>query len=171
MFLTPFFIGREYAENIRRQIVSYLYSEKIGKEVDSVPKILNNEKDIEKREIGDNLRLYREAAGLSQSRLADALDVGRNVVHRYETGENAMSLPTAAKIASILHISVDDLIPAKYRKKDEPEVKKAENIENTDPRINVLIEQLRDLPPENADTFFNLADIVILGLNIKLKTA
>lgn len=136
-----------------------------------MPKLKDSEKDKEKREIGDNLRMKRESAGMSQSQLADKLGVERNVVHRYEAGENAMSLPTAAKIASILHISVDELVPAEYRWVEEPENQSSEKIESIDPRMDVLLERINTLSPEKLDMFYMMADVAIKGLSSDCKTA
>ncbi len=135
-----------------------------------MPKISDTEKDREKREIGDNLRRCREIAGISQHQLADELDVERNVVHRYETGQNDMSLLRAAQISSILHILVDELIPEKYRLKEENAEQSKVN-ESIDLRSEMLLDRIKELSPEEIDELYKIIDIAVDGLKARHKTA
>lgn len=52
----------------------------------------------------------RIAANMSQKELAQASNVSRVAITRYETGERVPSIEIAAKIAKALNCKVDDLI-------------------------------------------------------------
>lgn len=62
----------------------------------------------------ERIKTARKRAGLSQAELAKALGVGQNTISNYEnaTGEKGSTpkLDTAAKIADILHVSLDWLV-------------------------------------------------------------
>lgn len=59
---------------------------------------------------GKNMRLAREAKGMSQQQVGEALGVTFQQVQKYENGSNRISLPTAHKICAILGISINELI-------------------------------------------------------------
>ena len=63
-------------------------------------------------------KLYelRRAAGLSQEELAERLNVSRQAVSRWETGETIPSTDTLKEIARVFQVSVDRLLgyPAGY---------------------------------------------------------
>lgn len=63
-------------------------------------------------EIGQRVRRYRKACGLSQKALALAGRVGISVTHmsHIETGNTKLSLPVLTKIAEELSVSVDTLL-------------------------------------------------------------
>ena len=52
----------------------------------------------------------RIAAGLTQAQLADLLGTTRQQVTRWETGARVPRLDMAARLADILHVTVDKLI-------------------------------------------------------------
>jgi len=61
--------------------------------------------------ITKNLRMMREAKGLSQEKLARLADVANNTIIKIEAGKNQNpTLDTLKKIARALDVSVDDLI-------------------------------------------------------------
>lgn len=58
-----------------------------------------------------NLRAIREAAGMSQTELAEKSGVGRVTINRMENGElNETTSGTLIKLAKTLRVSVDSLI-------------------------------------------------------------
>lgn len=61
-------------------------------------------------EVGKRLLSMRTAAGLTQEKLAEMIDIESNSVHRYETAQRKMNLFTAAKIAQVFSVSIDNLI-------------------------------------------------------------
>ncbi|MCY3790923.1 MAG: helix-turn-helix transcriptional regulator [Gemmatimonadetes bacterium] len=58
------------------------------------------------------LRVWREYRGLSQSALACASGVNRVQIVEIETGRNSGSVYTLRKLADVLEVAVDDIIPA-----------------------------------------------------------
>lgn len=60
--------------------------------------------------IGRNICKYREQAGLTQAKLAEAVGVGNAFISRAERGEKLMKLITLHKIASVLKVSFDSLV-------------------------------------------------------------
>lgn len=57
----------------------------------------------------NKLRLLRAERGLSQSDLADALEVSRQTVNAIETGRYDPSLPLAFKIAAAFERRIEDI--------------------------------------------------------------
>lgn len=62
------------------------------------------------RDIGKNIRYYREKKGYSQEQLAQLLFVTRQTVSNYETGRSRPDVETLVKLAGLLNIEVTDLI-------------------------------------------------------------
>ena len=60
--------------------------------------------------IGDRVRRYREAAGLTQVALARAADIGRATLVRLENGEQAPRFKTLKAVADALGIDGPDLL-------------------------------------------------------------
>jgi transcriptional regulator with XRE-family HTH domain len=58
---------------------------------------------------GNNLRRLRTEKGLTQEQLANDADIPINQVGRIERGEINTTIGTAALIASVLKIKLDDL--------------------------------------------------------------
>ena len=61
------------------------------------------------KNIGRNIRVFRELRGLSQYDLADAIGKQRSAIGNYERGEREPDLETIDRIAAALHISYLDL--------------------------------------------------------------
>lgn len=59
---------------------------------------------------GRKLRELRESAGLSQTRLASLMDVSRNAVSQWESGETQPSSRRLAKLAKVLRVPIDDIM-------------------------------------------------------------
>jgi transcriptional regulator with XRE-family HTH domain len=62
------------------------------------------------REVGQRIRRCRLAAGVSQTKLADALGVTFQQIQKYEKGNNRLSAGRLTKIATVLGVSVRKLI-------------------------------------------------------------
>lgn len=62
------------------------------------------------KNIGDNIRLRREAKGMTQLELANRCGVTDAMVCYYERGFRMPSLPTAAALADALGCTVDELL-------------------------------------------------------------
>ena len=62
-------------------------------------------KETKMSEFGENLRKAREAKGITQQTLAEALFVTRQTVSRWENGSRYPDLLTARKISEVLATS------------------------------------------------------------------
>lgn len=58
----------------------------------------------------ENLVSLRKRAGLSQEDLANAIDVSRQTISKYETGAAEPSLARLTKLSAFLNVSVDQLV-------------------------------------------------------------
>ena len=84
--------------------------------------------------LGDNIRKYRKVNNMSQDELAEKLQVTRQSVSLWETGQTQPSLDSVVALATIFQISTDDLlrgdrlespgIPASHKFPEQPEEKK-----------------------------------------------
>ena len=59
---------------------------------------------------GKKMRALREARGMTQEQLAEAVGVARPIITRAETGAKELSLAVAAAVARELGCKVDDLL-------------------------------------------------------------
>lgn len=70
---------------------------------------------------GEAIKQKREKLGLTQQDLAEKLFVSRQTVCRWENGSRCPDLVMAKKIAMVLGISLDDLIPGEVTQDYVPE--------------------------------------------------
>lgn len=70
--------------------------------------------------IGDMIRIKREEQGLTQQELAQRLYVSRQTVSRWESGSRCPDVMTAKKIAAILGVTLDELVPGEAAGEDAP---------------------------------------------------
>lgn len=70
-------------------------------------------------EIGQRIRRYRKACGLSQEALGEAAGISTTHMSHIETGNTKLSLPVLVRIADRLSVSVDALLS------DDPKPDKA----------------------------------------------
>lgn len=61
-------------------------------------------------DIGQRIRHYRKACGLSQESLADKADISVTHMSHIETGNTKLSLPVFVKIAEALDVQTDALL-------------------------------------------------------------
>ena len=60
--------------------------------------------------IGQRIRQLRREQGLSQEELAECADISPTHMSHIETANTKMSLPTFAKLASVLEVRTDELL-------------------------------------------------------------
>ena len=65
---------------------------------------------ITKKQLGDNLRHYRNKAGLSQMELSFELECEQCSVSEWETGKHWPRLETVLKLCEIFCCTPDDLL-------------------------------------------------------------
>lgn len=61
-------------------------------------------------EIGQRIRKYRKAYGLSQDQLADKVGISLTHMSHIETGNTKLSLPVLVKLAETLSVQTDMLL-------------------------------------------------------------
>lgn len=61
-------------------------------------------------EIGQRIRKFRKAKGLSQEQLAEAVDISVTHLSHIETGNTKLSLPVFVEIAKALEVQANDLL-------------------------------------------------------------
>ena len=59
---------------------------------------------------GQNIKAAREAAGISQTELAERIGTTRQQIGKYETGEQDMTVARLVQIATALGVEPDRLI-------------------------------------------------------------
>lgn len=62
------------------------------------------------KRFGARLRATRLAAGVSQTRLAEVVDMRPKTISLFESGELAPTLSTVADLARALHVAIEDLV-------------------------------------------------------------
>ena len=72
-------------------------------------------------EWNDRLAAARKAAGLSQEQLGERLDVTRQAVSKWESGQATPDVLMAARLCEVLHISADYLLLGKNEASSGPE--------------------------------------------------
>jgi transcriptional regulator with XRE-family HTH domain len=68
--------------------------------------IMGKKRIVTSREIGDAVRKRRQELGMSQERLAEALDVSYQQVQRYESGRNKFNVENIQLVAAALSVPV-----------------------------------------------------------------
>ena len=98
--------------------------------------------------LGDKIIALRKQKNISQTDLAKAVSVSREIIGRYERGDALPSIEVAAKIADVLEVSLDYLAGNS---------KKAA----VDKKTMKLIHDIEDLEPSIKDKLIFLANAVI----------
>ena len=62
--------------------------------------------------IGENIAALRRLAGLSQEALAEKLDVSRQTLAKWESGESVPDVLRCDALAELFNVSLDDLLHA-----------------------------------------------------------
>ena len=60
--------------------------------------------------LGETIRTRREAAGLSQEKLAELANLSRNYIGELERGEKNVSIEALVRVAKALGVRVRDLV-------------------------------------------------------------
>ena len=60
--------------------------------------------------IGDNIKFYRKKNQLTQDDIAEACNVTRQAVSKWENGESLPTVDNLYALSRLLHTSVDDIL-------------------------------------------------------------
>lgn len=86
--------------------------------------------------LGDKIIALRKQKSISQTDLAKAVNVSREIIGRYERGDALPSIEVAAKIADVLEVSLDYLAGnSKQAAVDKKTMKLIHDIEDLEPSI------------------------------------
>jgi len=107
-------------------------------------------------DIGKKINTLRKEKGWSQTDLAKAIDASRDIIGKYERGENSPSIEMAVKLSDALNVSVDYLLgKERFAKYDKETVQRLQEIQNLDDRTR--------------DTLFSIIDTFVR--DAKARTA
>lgn len=73
--------------------------------------------------IGENIRQKREAQGLSQKRLAEAIESGENTVVGWEKDKNAPPGDKVVAMAKLFGCSTDEILMERHERDISPEMR------------------------------------------------
>lgn len=62
-------------------------------------------------EIGIKLNQLRKLSGMTQEQFAEKLNVSRQTISKWETGNTSPDLESIVRVCKIFHVSLDDLFP------------------------------------------------------------
>lgn len=83
--------------------------------------------------IANKITELRKLKGWSQAELAEAVNASRDIIGKYERGDNSPSIEMTVKIAQVFDVSIDYLIGiGKNASFDKVMLKRFEDIENLD---------------------------------------
>ena len=60
--------------------------------------------------IGKNIQIFRKQMNMTQETLAERVNVARQTIVKWESGESSPDLETPGRLAEVLQVSVDDLV-------------------------------------------------------------
>ena len=108
-------------------------------------------------EFGVRLTRLRERSELSVTQLAGLLGVDYMQVSRYEKGQSLPSLDTAARLAQVLKVSLDELVTGSEATEPSP----PPVFKNA--RLLECMRQLDAIPAERQELALRVLDTVIAG--------
>lgn len=95
--------------------------------------------------IGDRIAALRKQKNWSQTDLAKALEASRDIIGKYERGENSPSIEMALKIAKVFDVPVDYLLgEGKHAHYDNDTIKRIEEIQVLDSGAKSVLFNLID---------------------------
>lgn len=95
-------------------------------------------------EIGQRIRKFRKAQGLSQEQLAEKVEISVTHMSHIETGNTKLSLPVLVSIAKALEVLADDLISDSYSDKSRVSSEILEILDSCNEKeLKILLDILR----------------------------
>ena len=91
-------------------------------------------------EIGQRIRKYRKAYGLSQEQLADKIGISTTHMSHIETGNTKLSLPVLVSLSETLNVHTDDLLFENRISKSEIEQSIHEILNSCTPKQALIIQ-------------------------------
>ena len=95
-------------------------------------------------EIGQRIRKYRKALGLSQEQLAEKTDISVTHMSHIETGNTKLSLPVLVALSRTLGVQTDDLLCGTYSGKGKAQDEIIELLNSCDEKeVKIMLDILR----------------------------
>ena len=113
----------------------------------------------EMEEFAKRLKQLREDRGLSQTRLAEMVEVTPRVYNRWERGSTIPRLDTLVRIADVLQVTLDELAGRKELKGPELKLR--------NPKLHDLYKQIDSLSNEDQQALEVLLDSLIKRSQMK----
>ena len=113
----------------------------------------------EMEEFEKRLKQLREDRGLSQTRLAEMVEVTPRVYNRWERGSTIPRLDTLVRIADVLQVTLDELAGRKELKGPELKLR--------NPKLHDLYKQIDSLSNEDQQALEVLLDSLIKRSQMK----
>ena len=101
--------------------------------------------------IGQNIRKFRKAHGLSQEELAEKVNISTTHMSHIETGSTKLSLPVLCDLSKALQVSTDDIIAQ-------------ENFVNTNASVGELMKVIETCTPQQIKVITDTAKSLKLSL-------
>lgn len=115
-------------------------------------------------EIGQNILLYLDEKGMTQTELGERLGISRQVVHKIIQGKKAINVQEITNIAEVLQVTVNDLVATRqtFQEVDALYLLMGE-IENANTKgdiqfLNFVMDEMIDLPTFSEMTRGDLID-------------
>lgn len=94
------------------------------------------------RQVGRNIRLYRNECGMTLADLAGEIGVSQQQVQKYESGVSRVSASTLVALAEVLNVPIQDLFAGARSKQPTKPTK----MERARMECRALVERTRSLP-------------------------
>jgi len=111
------------------------------------------------QDFGNNLKQFRSDKGFSQEAFANQVGVHVTNLSKYERSKSVPSLEIAEKMASILEVSIDELVYGQQNKKARVQIKDNELLQ--------LFNKTQNLSDDQKKTVMDLLSAFLLKANLK----
>lgn len=112
-----------------------------------------NQKNADSESVGKKLSKLRKAYGYTQTDFADKLGVKRSVVADYERDKVRINIDLLLKIASLINISLDEILDLETSKGDENRM--------YDLKFMKRLKKISELPESKQKTILSSLDMMI----------
>jgi transcriptional regulator with XRE-family HTH domain len=106
--------------------------------------------------IGDNIKKYREAKGLKQEQIADAIGKSKNVVSNWERGDNKPDADTIPLLCGLLGVDANTLMGWDNTEQLKADAKGLEEKIINNPAIKEFLPEIADMSRDDLELLINL---------------
>ena len=116
------------------------------------------------KELGEKIRVARLSRSLTQAQLAESIGVKSSTVGMWENGKREPNLDMMEALADVFNVPVAYLVEAKESKIEggmTPRDKERLEALHENPRLGLLFDRAKNLPPEDIDFMEQLMDRIL----------